>query len=68
MIEKLINKKINIYNFEENPKALIDKKPSIIQSENNIKKTPLKEHKIPPIENFVSFRESGQIPSFLIDK
>ena len=68
MIEKLINKKINIYNFEENPQALIDKKPSIMQSENNIQKTPLKEHKIPPIENFVSFRESGQIPSFLIDK
>ena len=69
MIEKLIKKKIDIYKFEQitvksDNKKLdsTDKKKYDQEGDFNVNKN------IPPIENFVNFKESGQIPSFLINK
>ena len=64
MIEKLIKKKIKTYSFED-----------VISEDNgtkNIKiKEPTKNFKkldFLPIENFLNFKESGKIPSFLSKK
>jgi superfamily II DNA/RNA helicase len=72
LIEKLIKKSINVYKFNEI--SLESKSPKII----NIKSNKLNEEKvlknknnhpnIPPIENFINFKQSGQIPSFLTSK
>ena len=70
IIEKLIKKKIQLYSFdnilyEDNKKN----KPSF---ENNIIiKEPINKSKkviFLPIENFLNFKESGQIPNFLTKK
>ena len=71
LIEKLIKKSINIYKFDEI--SLENKTPKIINIKNNILKEEVLKNKknypnIPPIENFISFKESGQIPSFLNNK
>ena len=72
MIEKLIKKKINIYNFDNSSNKVHYKKTNIIEEENSEKQDVIKVNKIktefPPIENFVNFKESGNIPSFLINK
>ena len=72
MIEKLIKKKINIYSFEDILVKPQTQTISTIERKTPYQKNSLKDHKInlgiPPIENFVSFKESGQIPSFLINK
>ena len=72
LIEKLIKKSINVYKFDEI--CLESKSPKII----NIKSNKLNEEKvlknknnhpnIPPIENFINFKQSGKIPSFLTSK
>tara|TARA_B110000483_G_scaffold115507_1_gene140151 strand:+ start:675 stop:1958 length:1284 start_codon:yes stop_codon:yes gene_type:complete len=72
LIEKLIKKSINVYKFDEI--SLEIKSPKII----NIKSNKLNEEEvlknknnhpnIPPIENFINFKQSGQIPSFLTSK
>jgi superfamily II DNA/RNA helicase len=72
LIEKLIKKSINVYKFDEI--CLESKSPKII----NIKSNKLNEEKvlknknnhpnIPPIENFINFKQSGQIPAFLTNK
>jgi len=72
MIEKLIKKKINIYNFDNSSNKVHYKQTNIIEEENSEKQDVIKVNKIktefPPIENFVNFKESGNIPSFLINK
>jgi superfamily II DNA/RNA helicase len=72
MIEKLIKKKINIYNFDNSSNKVHYKQTNIIEEENFEKQDVIKVDKIktefPPIENFVNFKESGNIPSFLINK
>ena len=72
LIEKLIKKSINVYKFDEI--CLESKSPKII----NIKSNKLNEEEvlknknnhpnIPPIENFINFKQSGQIPAFLTNK
>ena len=72
IIEKLIKKSINVYKFDEI--CLESKSPKII----NIKSNKLNEEEvlknknnhpnIPPIENFINFKQSGQIPAFLTNK
>ena len=72
MIEKLIKKKINIYNFEKISLDPKNKEISLVEKKENHKQENLKNNKnnlgLLPIENFVSFKESGKIPSFLINK
>ena len=72
MIEKLIKKKINIYNFDNSSNKVHYKQTNIIEEENSEKQDVIKVDKIktefPPMENFVNFKESGNIPSFLINK
>jgi len=72
MIEKLIKDKINIYNFEKGFNKVQRKKINIIEEEKPEKQDTLKVNKIkreyPPIENFLNFKESGNIPLFLTNK
>ena len=72
MIEKLIKKKINIYNFDNSSNKVHYKQTNITEEKNYKKQDVIKVDKIktefPPIENFVNFKESGNIPSFLINK
>jgi superfamily II DNA/RNA helicase len=72
MIEKLIKKKINIYNFDNSSNKVQHKQTNITEEKKSEKQDVIKSNKIkkefPPIENFVSFKESGNIPSFLINK
>ena len=72
MIEKLIKKKINIYNFDNSSNKVQHKQTNITEEKNSEKQDVIKVNKIktefPPIENFVNFKESGNIPSFLINK
>jgi superfamily II DNA/RNA helicase len=71
LIEKLIKKSINVYKFNEI--SLESKSPKIINIKNNKLKEEVSKNKnnypnIPPIENFLNFKQSGQIPSFLTSK
>ncbi|MDC1194428.1 DEAD/DEAH box helicase [Pseudomonadota bacterium] len=71
MIEKLIKKKIKSISFDDIiPEDNKKKNYSIVQ--NNLEtKEPTKKFKkanFLPIENFLNFKESGQIPSFLTKK
>ena len=72
MIEKLIKKKINIYNFDNSSNKVQHKQTNITEEKKYEKQDVIKFNKIktefPPIENFVNFKESGNIPSFLINK
>ena len=72
MIEKLIKKKINIYNFDNSSNKVQHKQTNITEEKKSEKQDVIKFNKIktefPPIENFVNFKESGNIPSFLINK
>ena len=72
MIEKLIKKKINIYNFDNSSNKVQHKQTNITEEKKYKKQDVIKFNKIktefPPIENFVNFKESGNIPSFLINK
>jgi len=72
MIEKLIKKKINIYNFDNSSNKVQHKQTNITEEKNSEKQNILKVNKfkteLPPIENFLNFKESGNIPSFLINK
>ena len=72
MIEKLIKKKINIYNFDNSSNKVQHKQTNITEEKNSEKQKILKVNKfkteLPPIENFLNFKESGKIPSFLINK
>ena len=72
MIEKLIKKKINIYNFDNSSNKVQHKQTNITEEKKYEKQDAIKFNKIktefPPIENFVNFKESGNIPSFLINK
>ena len=72
IIEKLIKKSINVYKFDEI--CLESKSPKIINIENNklneeeVLKNINNNPNIPPIENFINFKQSGQIPAFLTNK
>ena len=72
MIEKLIKEKINIYNFEGIFNKAQSKEKNIIEEKKYEKQDSLKINKIKtqflPIENFLNFKESGNIPSFLTNK
>ena len=72
MIEKLIKKKINIYNFDNSSNKVQHKQTNITEEKKYEKQDVIKFNKIktefPPMENFVNFKESGNIPSFLINK
>ncbi|MGY9060138.1 MAG: hypothetical protein ACKVHI_10180, partial [Candidatus Puniceispirillales bacterium] len=67
-----IKKKINIYNFDNSSNKVHYKQTNIIEEENSEKQDVIKVDKLktefPPMENFVNFKESGNIPSFLINK
>ena len=70
-IEKLINKNIQTYHFNNiNSKNTNFKNISSEQKNQTIKETNKKFKKIDflPIENFLNFKESGQIPNFLTKK
>lgn len=68
-IESLINKKIEFYNFNKshNKNSIsrdeIGDSTNLKQSNNKFKK-----YKLPPIENYSNFRDSGMIPDFLTNK
>lgn len=73
IIEKLIKKSINVYKFDEI--SLEIKSPKIINIKNNklneeeeVLKNKNNHPNIPPIENFINFKQSGQIPAFLTNK
>ena len=72
LIEKLIKKSINVYKFDEI--CLESKSPKIINIKNNklneeeVLKNKNNHPNIPPIENFINFKQSGQIPAFLTNK
>ena len=61
-IEKLINKKINFFNLRDTKDKSLDKETKNKTFELTSKK---KNFKIPPIENFTNFQDSGNIPAFL---
>ena len=71
MIEKLIKKKILSYSFDNiiSEESNI-KNDSLLQNNKKSKETTNKfqKTKFLPIENFLSFKESGQIPNFLTKK
>jgi len=73
IIEKLIKKSINVYKFDEI--SLEIKSPKIFNIKNNklneeeeVLKNKNNHPNIPPIENFINFKQSGQIPAFLTNK
>jgi len=71
MIEKLIKKAIPIYSFNNiipdnnsiKLNSTVGKNPIIKEQTKKFKKVNFL-----PIENFLNFRESGQIPNFLVKK
>ena len=70
-IEKLIKKNIQTYHFNNiNSEKTNFKNISSEQKYQTIKETNKKFKKIDflPIENFLNFKESGQIPNFLTKK
>ena len=71
IIEKLIKKSIQIYHFNDiNSESTDFKNISSEQNNQKIKETNKKFKKVNflPIENFLNFKESGQIPNFLTKK
>ena len=73
IIEKLIKKSINVYKFDEI--SLEIKSPKIFNIKNNklneeeeVLKNKNNHPNIPPIENFINFKQSGKIPAFLTNK
>ena len=70
-IEKLIKKSIQTYHFNDiNSESTDFKNISSEQNNQKIKETNTKFKKVNflPIENFLNFKESGQIPNFLTKK
>ncbi|MDC1111456.1 DEAD/DEAH box helicase [Alphaproteobacteria bacterium] len=70
-IEKLIKKSIQIYHLNDiNSESTDFKNISSEQNNQKIKETNKKIKKVYflPIENFINFKESGQIPNFLTKK
>jgi superfamily II DNA/RNA helicase len=70
-IEKLIKKSIQTYHFNDiNSESTDFKNISSEQNNQKIKETNTKFKKVNflPIENFINFKESGQIPNFLTKK
>ena len=71
IIEKLIKKSIQIYHLNDiNSESTDFKNISSEQNNQKIKETNKKFKKVNflPIENFLNFKESGQIPNFLTKK
>ena len=71
-IEKLINKKINFFNISNISERSFDNKTNKILNEKNNKTFKINNRKtnfkIPPVENFTNFQDSGNIPTFLTKK
>jgi superfamily II DNA/RNA helicase len=70
-IEKLIKKSIQTYHFNDiNSESTNFKNISLEQNNKKIKETNKKFKKVNflPIENFLNFKDSGQIPNFLTKK
>jgi len=61
-----------IYIFDNSSNKAQHKQTNITEEKKSEKQDVIKVNKIktefPPIENFVNFKESGNIPSFLINK
>ena len=67
-IERLIKKKIKIFTFDGQVSTNSNSKNTSIDKKDikeKFKTKHLQKTKLPPIENFLNFKESGQIPDFL---
>ena len=64
-IEKLINKKINFFNLRDTNDKSFNTKTNNKDNKITNKKSNFN---IPPVENFTSFQDSGNIPNFLTKK